>query len=82
MVKKDVLLFLERREKMRKKKWAEPDKNICVSCGACRKACPKEAITIWKGCYAVVDTEKCVGCGICSGTCPAGCIEMKEAEVV
>ena len=65
---------------MRKKRWAEPDKNICVSCGACRKACPKEAITIWKGCYAVVDREKCIGCGICARTCPAGCIAMKEAE--
>ena len=74
--------FRKKGKEMRKKKWAEPDKNICVSCGACRKACPKEAITIWKGCYAVVDTEKCVGCGICAKTCPAGCIEMKEAEVV
>ena len=66
---------------MRKKKWAVPDKNICVSCGACRKVCPKEAITIWKGCYAVADTEKCIGCGLCAKTCPAGCIDLKEAEV-
>ena len=50
---------------MRKKKWAVPDKAVCVSCGACRKVCPREAISIWKGCYAVVDGEKCVGCGIC-----------------
>ncbi len=65
---------------MRKKKWASPDKNICVSCGACRKVCPKGAISIWKGRYAVVNEENCIGCGLCAKTCPAGCIEMKEAE--
>lgn len=65
---------------MRKKKWAVPDQAVCVSCGACRKVCPREAISIWKGCYAVVDEEKCVGCGICARTCPAGCIAIKEGE--
>jgi ferredoxin len=63
------------------KKCAVPDKDICVSCGACRKVCPRDAISIWKGCYAVVDKERCVGCGICAKTCPAGCMEIKEAEV-
>ena len=62
------------------KKLAMPDKDICVSCGACRKACPREAISIWKGCYAVVDGAKCVGCGLCVKVCPAGCIEVKEVE--
>ncbi len=65
---------------MGKKRWAVPDEKICVSCGACRKVCPREAISIWKGCYAVVNEEKCVGCGICAKTCPAGCIEIKEEE--
>lgn len=65
---------------MRKKKRAVPDRKICVSCGACKNVCPREAITIWKGCYAVVEEEKCVGCGLCAKTCPAGCIELKEAE--
>ena len=66
---------------MRKKKWAVPDQNICVSCGACVKVCPKNAISIWKGCFAVVNEETCVGCGLCARTCPAGCIEVKEADV-
>ena len=65
---------------MRKKKWAVPDQNICVACGACAKVCPREAIRIHKGCFAVVN-EACVGCGICAKTCPAGCIELKEGEV-
>ena len=64
---------------MRKKKWAEPDRKICVSCGACTKVCPRDAISIYKGCFAVVD-EKCIGCGLCVKACPAGCIELKEAE--
>ena len=62
------------------KKLAMPYKNICVSCGACRKVCPRAAISIWKGCYAVVDGAKCVGCGLCVKVCPAGCIEVKEVE--
>ena len=64
------------------KKLAFPDKNICVACGACMKACPKGAISIYRGCYAVVDKSKCVGCGLCVKTCPAGCIATKERSEV
>lgn len=60
------------------KKLAVPDKNICVSCGACMKVCRKKAISIYKGCFAQVEEEKCVGCGLCAKACPAGCIAMKE----
>ena len=60
------------------KKVAFVDQTVCVACGACRKACPKGAISIYKGCYASVDAAKCVGCGLCAKTCPAGCITTKE----
>ena len=60
------------------KKLAFVDQNTCVACGACMKACPRSAISIYRGCYAEVDREKCVGCGLCSRTCPAGCITTKE----
>ena len=56
------------------------DKSRCVSCGVCVSACPRDALSIHKGCYAVVDVEKCVGCGLCAKVCPVGCIEMKERE--
>lgn len=50
------------------------EQNRCVACGVCVKACPKDAISIYKGCYAQIDEEKCIGCGICEKNCPAGVI--------
>ena len=67
---------------MASKKYAEPDRSRCVACGACVKVCPRQAISVWHGCYAVVDNEKCVGCGKCGKTCPAGCIQPKERAAV
>jgi coenzyme F420-reducing hydrogenase beta subunit len=52
------------------KKIAFVDKGVCVACGACMKTCPKGAISIYRGCYAVVDASKCVGCGLCEKLCP------------
>ena len=60
------------------KKLACVDQKICVACGVCMKACPKGAISIYRGCYAQVDDGKCVGCGLCAKACPAGCITVKE----
>ena len=60
------------------KKMAVIDQNACVACGVCMKACPRDAITIYRGCYAVVEKDKCVGCGLCTKHCPAGCICQKE----
>lgn len=51
---------------------AENEQDRCVACGVCVKVCPKNAISIYKGCYAVVDEEQCIGCGICEKNCPAG----------
>jgi len=42
------------------------------------KACPKDAISITKGIYAVVDKNKCIGCGLCEKACPASIIRMEE----
>lgn len=65
---------------MASKRFAEVDQSCCVACGACVKECPRSAIQIWRGCYAVVDRELCVGCGKCRKTCPADTIEMKQRE--
>ena len=64
------------------KKLAFIDKNICVACGVCMKACPKGAISIYRGCYAAANEAKCVGCGLCAKACPAGCIMVKERSGV
>ena len=64
------------------KKYAVPDKNVCVACGVCLKACRKEAISIYRGCFALVDDTRCVGCGLCAKACPAGCIAMMERSAV
>ena len=62
------------------KRIAFVDKNRCVACGVCIKACPKSAISVYRGCYAKVDDTKCVGCGLCAKACPVGCIAIKERE--
>jgi len=53
---------------------AEVETDHCVACGVCMKVCPREAITIYKGCYSLVDENKCIGCGKCEKACPAGAI--------
>ena len=60
------------------KKLAIVNQKRCVACGACMKACPRNAIHIEQGCFAAVDAEKCVGCGLCAKTCPADCIDVRE----
>lgn len=64
------------------KRLAKVTEDICVACGACVKVCPKEAINIHRGIYAIVDENKCVGCGICAKECPASVIDIVNREVV
>lgn len=60
---------------------AANDISRCVACGVCALQCPREAISIYRGCYAVVDTTVCVGCGICESACPAGSMKVMDMEV-
>lgn len=63
---------------MLSKRYAQPDRRRCVSCGACTKECPRDAIHIFRGCYARVDELKCIGCKKCAKVCPADCIAILE----
>ncbi|GHV21079.1 hypothetical protein AGMMS49959_09590 [Planctomycetales bacterium] len=45
----------------------------CVSCGACKDACPVEAIS--DGEPYKIDAGKCVDCGACAGQCPQEAIK-------
>ena len=60
------------------RKIAVVDQNRCVACGVCMRACPRGALSVWRGCYAQADGAKCVGCGLCEKNCPAGCIVMEH----
>ncbi|MBQ8332196.1 MAG: 4Fe-4S binding protein [Clostridia bacterium] len=62
------------------KRIAVVDKKRCAACGACLSACPKGAVSVHKGCYAVISADVCVGCGKCEKVGPAGCITVKERE--
>ncbi len=63
------------------KRLAQIDKAVCVACGSCEKVCPRKAISIWRGLYAVVDESRCIGCGICAKECPASIIKVERLEV-
>lgn len=67
---------------MASKRYASVNRKICVACGACTKECPKEAISVYRGCYALVDKDGCIGCGKCAALCPAGCISIIPREEV
>ncbi|MCI1959033.1 MAG: 4Fe-4S binding protein [Clostridia bacterium] len=64
------------------KKNAVVDKEFCVACGACMKVCPKNAISVFCGKYAVTAENLCIGCGICEKICPAGVIDIMEARTL
>lgn len=61
------------------KRKANVDTRSCVACGCCRKVCPRNAVTIPNGIFAIVDEALCVGCGKCAKECPASVISLKEA---
>lgn len=61
-------------------KKAKINTSECVACGVCQKKCALNAISIYKGRYAIVDTDKCIGCGNCVNVCPASVIEISVLE--
>ncbi|WBW95163.1 ATP-binding protein [Oceanirhabdus sp. W0125-5] len=63
-----------------KRKKARVDKDYCAACGACMKECPKKAIKIHKGLFAVIDIENCIGCGKCEKICPASVITLIKSK--
>lgn len=62
------------------KRKARVDIDLCVSCGACGKVCPRSAIAVYKGMYAKVDDSLCIGCGLCARTCPASVITVVQID--
>lgn len=66
---------------MSSKRYAQVDKEYCVSCGTCTKACPLQAISVPDGISAVVEPTRCIGCGLCARECPASVIKVVTADV-
>lgn len=50
------------------------DDNLCVGCGACATACPRNAIRVEE--KAQVDYERCNSCGMCIQACPRNAIRL------
>ena len=48
----------------------------CEGCGACKAACPAEAIFYNENGLAEVDHERCLTCGYCSPVCPVRAVIM------
>lgn len=64
-----------------KKRFVNVIKDTCVCCGACEKVCPKNALSMYRGCFAEVDKQQCVGCGICTRICPTNSLEVITEEI-
>lgn len=47
------------------------DKQKCVGCGACERACPMQVAVTEK-----IDTAECIRCGKCAAACGEGAIKM------
>ena len=62
-------------------KKATVNQKECVACGVCAKSCPRKAIAIFHGIYAIVNEDSCIGCKKCEKACPASVIHVVEREV-
>lgn len=55
------------------------DKDACIGCGSCRKACAHDAPTL-ENRKMHIDLDKCLGCGRCLGVCPVDAIHAAQDE--
>ncbi len=57
---------------------ARVDEALCTDCGACRPACPFDAIR--SDGTAAVDWNACMGCGVCASQCVSGAVALVRDE--
>ncbi len=53
------------------------ERDNCVSCAACIRACPQKVISMHKG-KPRVDYSKCIACFCCQEVCPQAAIKIKK----
>lgn len=54
------------------------DRQRCVDCGICRRACPVEAIEVVRG-HHVIAARRCVQCYCCHELCPHAAVELHSS---
>jgi ferredoxin len=53
-------------------------KSSCTACGACQKACPRDAIQIIDK-HSVIDQKACIRCYCCHEMCQYNAIELHQS---
>lgn len=59
---------------------AQTDKDICISCGFCVHACPRQAVSLKRGEFPKFNADICIGCGKCKSICPVKAISLHPIE--
>ena len=59
------------------------DKDACINCGLCRRACPTDTIHYYDTADFIhtIYPEECIDCGKCVPVCPADCISFDPSYV-
>lgn len=66
----------------------ELNKEDCIACGRCFKACPSNCMTLIeeededgdeKMVMVLVNDGECIGCKVCAKVCPKGCFSHEAA---
>lgn len=52
----------------------------CLSCSACKRICPGDAIKIEKGAKALIDPEYCLLCLDCTAVCPVKVLNYTDSK--
>ncbi|AHM57814.1 anaerobic sulfite reductase subunit C (plasmid) [Peptoclostridium acidaminophilum DSM 3953] len=59
------------------------DKDRCVNCGACVKACTRKSVSVLEtvNCKVERNAQRCIGCGECVLACPTGAWTRGEQKL-